>query len=99
MKMSRKQCPTLINMVEMVETGITEGNPIFRSCSTTYFIHNNKGSGSGILQNRRSFKHLNHERRLVSIEIIRRSNLLITEVNISILQSKVTMLTRLYMWS
>src|SRR5256885_13711761 len=54
----------------MVQTSIAYCSPVFRRCATSHFVHNHKRSRSGLLENRGSLQHFDHESRLVSKKIV-----------------------------
>jgi hypothetical protein len=70
MEMSSEQGAALVHIVQMVEAGETHSSAVLGRRSSTNFIHDDKGTWGGLPENRSRLKHLNHERGLVTEEVV-----------------------------
>lgn len=59
--MGGEQCAALVDMVEVVQSGVSNRTTVQRRCTSANLVHDHKRPLSRVLENGRRFGHLDHE--------------------------------------
>lgn len=62
--MGGEQSATLVDMVEVVQSGVSNRTTVQCRCASANLVHDHKRPLSRVLENGRRFGHLDHERGL-----------------------------------